>query len=151
MSCCGLYNCTCKSYWFWGYWSIICTYTAPHTKVQNLATDTHLTKQQFGSLRRRASSLLSKPIRSIWLTCAFHAWTHTQTTEFLSSRSSTSTVFFLQIGLALHLTGTVVAQWLRCCATNWKVIGSIPAGVIGIFHWHKIFPIAIWPWGRLSL
>ena len=28
----------------------------------------------------------------------------------------------------------VVAQWLRCCATNRKVAGSIPDGVIGIFH-----------------
>ena len=46
--------------------------------------------------------------------------------------------------------GTAVAQWLRCCATNRKVAGSIPAGVIGIFHWHKILPIAPWPWGRLS-
>ena len=27
-----------------------------------------------------------------------------------------------------------VAQWLSCCATNRKVTGSIPAGVIGIFH-----------------
>ena len=31
-------------------------------------------------------------------------------------------------------TGTAVAQWLRCCAANWKVAGSIPDGVIGIFH-----------------
>ena len=30
--------------------------------------------------------------------------------------------------------GTAVAQWLRCCATNQKVAGSIPDGVIGIFH-----------------
>ena len=30
--------------------------------------------------------------------------------------------------------GTAVAQWLRCCAIKWKVAGSIPAGVIGIFH-----------------
>ena len=30
--------------------------------------------------------------------------------------------------------GTAVAQWLRCCATDRKVAGSIPAGVIGIFH-----------------
>ena len=30
--------------------------------------------------------------------------------------------------------GTAVAQWLRCCATSRKVAGSIPAGVIGIFH-----------------
>jgi hypothetical protein len=27
-----------------------------------------------------------------------------------------------------------VAQWLRYCATNRKVAGSIPDGVIGIFH-----------------
>ena len=30
--------------------------------------------------------------------------------------------------------GTAVAQWLRCCATSRKVAGSIPDGVIGIFH-----------------
>jgi hypothetical protein len=29
--------------------------------------------------------------------------------------------------------GTAVAQWLRCCATNRKVSGSIPAGVSGFF------------------
>jgi hypothetical protein len=37
----------------------------------------------------------------------------------------------------LHLSkerGTAVAQWLRYCATNRKVAGSIPDGVIGIFH-----------------
>ena len=26
-----------------------------------------------------------------------------------------------------------VAQWLRCCATNRKIAGSIPAGVSGFF------------------
>jgi len=31
------------------------------------------------------------------------------------------------------MVGTPVAQWLRCCATNPKVAGSIPAGVIGFF------------------
>ena len=29
--------------------------------------------------------------------------------------------------------GTAVAQWLRCCATNRKDAGSIPAGVSGFF------------------
>jgi hypothetical protein len=28
----------------------------------------------------------------------------------------------------------MVAQWLRYCATNRKVAGSIPDGVIEIFH-----------------
>ena len=47
--------------------------------------------------------------------------------------------------------GTAVAQWLRCCATNQKVNGSIPPGVNGIFHWHKILLISLWTWSRLSL
>jgi hypothetical protein len=36
----------------------------------------------------------------------------------------------------LDRQGTAVAQWLRCCATNRKVAGSITAGVSGFF----IFP-----------
>jgi hypothetical protein len=30
--------------------------------------------------------------------------------------------------------GTAVAQWLRYCATNQKVAGSIPDGVMEIFN-----------------
>jgi hypothetical protein len=33
-----------------------------------------------------------------------------------------------------YSSGTAVAQWLRYSATNRKVAGSIPDGVIGIFH-----------------
>jgi hypothetical protein len=36
--------------------------------------------------------------------------------------------------------GTAVAQWLRCCATNQKVAGSIPDSVIGSFIWHTCNP-----------
>ena len=35
--------------------------------------------------------------------------------------------------IILNSVGTAVAQWLRCCATNRKVTGSIPAGVSGFF------------------
>ena len=41
---------------------------------------------------------------------------------------------FLKLYELQMVTGTAVAQWLRCCATNGKVSGSIPDGVIGIFH-----------------
>ena len=42
--------------------------------------------------------------------------------------------------------GTAVAQWLRCCATNRKVAGSIPVGVSGFFN-DIILTITPWPWG----
>ena len=35
--------------------------------------------------------------------------------------------------------GTAVAQWLRCCATNLKIAGTIPGGVIGFFIDIKFF------------
>ena len=49
--------------------------------------------------------------------------------------------------------GTAVAQWLRCCATNRKVAGSIPAGVSGFFSDIKSFLSHYGPGveGRLSL
>jgi hypothetical protein len=34
---------------------------------------------------------------------------------------------------SIYRVGTAVAQWLRFCATNRKVAGSIPGGVIGFF------------------
>jgi len=58
-----------------------------------------------------------------------------------------NTICLLLNTYCLYKGGTAVAQWLRCCATNRKVAGSIQAGVIGIFHWHKILPIELWPWG----
>jgi hypothetical protein len=32
---------------------------------------------------------------------------------------------------------TAMAQWLRFCATNRQVAGSIPDGVNGLFRWHN--------------
>ena len=40
---------------------------------------------------------------------------------------------------SILVMGTAVAQWLRCCATNWKVAGSIPASVCGFFFDIKSF------------
>ena len=39
----------------------------------------------------------------------------------------------LHVKSTLVQEGTAVAQRLRCCATNRKVAGSIPDGVIEIF------------------
>jgi len=39
----------------------------------------------------------------------------------------------------ISASGTAVAQWLRCCATNRKVAGSIPAFVSGFFIDIKFF------------
>jgi len=49
------------------------------------------------------------------------------------------TLFWSLIPIGKHreysyALGIAVALWLRCCATNRKVAGSIPDGVIGIFH-----------------
>jgi hypothetical protein len=46
------------------------------------------------------------------------------------------------------MMGHVMAQLLNC-ATNRKVAGSIPDGVIGIFI-DIILPAALWPLVRLS-
>jgi hypothetical protein len=43
----------------------------------------------------------------------------------------------LLYSLLIILLGYAVAQWLRHCAPNRKVAGSIPDGVIGIFHSHN--------------
>jgi len=42
---------------------------------------------------------------------------------------------FCKINKAMYLCGgTQWRSWLRHCATSRKVVGSIPDGVIGIFH-----------------
>ena len=45
----------------------------------------------------------------------------------------------LILGVTLSSVETAVAQRLRCCATNRKVAGSIPAGVSGFFIDTKSF------------
>ena len=42
--------------------------------------------------------------------------------------------FIPYVGTGTVRAGTAVAPWLRCCATNQKVAGSIPDDFIGIFY-----------------
>ena len=46
-------------------------------------------------------------------------------------------VFVKYIYIYIYIS--YMAQWLRCCATNRKVAGSIPAGVNGFFIDFKCF------------
>jgi hypothetical protein len=41
---------------------------------------------------------------------------------------------YIYIYIYIYIYGTTVAQFLRYCATNRKVVGSIADGLIGIFH-----------------
>ena len=53
--------------------------------------------------------------------------------EIHSSFLVPGAVSFYFLVTLLHVWRTEVAQWLRCCATNWKVAVSILAGVSGYF------------------
>jgi hypothetical protein len=44
-----------------------------------------------------------------------------------------SSVLFEFLHVTVNGRGTAVAQWLRYCATNQKVAGSIPDGVMEFF------------------
>ena len=54
--------------------------------------------------------------------------------NFLEPSGPFQTCNGTDLPLPLLLLGTAVAQWLRCGATNRKVAGSIPDGVIAIFY-----------------
>jgi hypothetical protein len=47
------------------------------------------------------------------------------------------TVLFNFEALKVVIGGTRWHNWLRHCATSWKVSGSFPDGITGIFHWHN--------------
>ena len=57
-------------------------------------------------------------------------FTHKQSRSYLNHL----VCVYIYIYIYIYICGTSVAQWLRCCATNRKVAGSIPDGVIGMFH-----------------
>ena len=117
-------------------------YTSTSIHVSKIYFDMHLPSMARSSKNSFSFRFLNpKPTAYIPHTCHSGNW---QLEKYLIL------YYKLRIFMRFYL-GTAVAEWLRCCATNRKVAGSIPAGVIGIFHRHKILPIAVWPWGWPSL
>ena len=54
---------------------------------------------------------------------------------FMSSKKTNKTLDCVLLKDSIRaFVGTAVTQWLRCYDTNRKLAGSIPDGVIGIFH-----------------
>ena len=80
----------------------------------------------------------------------YRGWFETRNTAFGPITKILVSLFLCTQFQRKLLSNSAVAQWLRCCATNRKVAGSIPAGVSGFFI-AIILPIALRPWGRLSL
>ena len=48
-------------------------------------------------------------------------------------QTKTTVRVYEQLYLYQYHDDDTVAQWFRCCATNGKITGSIPASVIGFF------------------
>jgi hypothetical protein len=57
--------------------------------------------------------------------------------HYSTNRKNVITCLWFIKGKAKQWGPLMVAQWLRYCATNRKVGGSVPDGVNGIFHWHN--------------
>ena len=68
---------------------------------------------------------------TVTATCLERDWMGTAI--YIQSRSRQVAVTVSLMPVTVDTVGTAVGQWLRCCATNRKVAGSIQAGVSGFF------------------
>ena len=74
--------------------------------------------------------ILENTIDTVFRSIAFRAFSYIR--RLLHDTKYMHTLYLLHNNECSK--GATVAQWLRCCATSRKVVGSIPDGVIAIFH-----------------
>jgi hypothetical protein len=67
-------------------------------------------------------------LEQLWLEIYFTLVRPKNNIELRQWRQASGLPYFASLPLLL---------WLRHCATSWKVAGSIPDGIIGIFQWHN--------------
>jgi hypothetical protein len=113
-------------------WSSVCLLTSPgHTIHAPWSCVTPSTPKTQNLLPMTASACTSSQLQN---TSSVYA---VRTAHFgmkLYNDHRNAQLLNLSIYLLLR---HAVAQWLRHCATNQKIAGSIPNGVTGIFHWHN--------------
>ena len=76
--------------------------------------------------------LLISPMYFIYIMC-YWRWPSWLELVVIHTKSLKKLKIFVFTDSTYIYMGTAVAQWLRCCATNQKIAGSIPAGVSGFF------------------
>jgi hypothetical protein len=62
------------------------------------------------------------------------SWDWIENIQAIKKLSCLLEVFYLFAVITLFFRETQWRSWLRHCATSWRVTGSIPGGVIGIFY-----------------
>jgi hypothetical protein len=80
-------------------------------------------------MQGHSTTVLTAEYKVIAVKLKLKSWYH----HVLQNKCDHFTALYI-IHLITNNGGHTVAQWLRYCATNRKVTGLIPDGVIGIFH-----------------
>ena len=116
-----------------------------HEQVFGYKKITGLLQTSMVATANSSSDLLSQPLKFTWIKNFIVYVKHAvdkflkATPRFLSNLllgRKCKEKIYLRYFLVLE---TAVAQWLRCCATNRQVAGSIPASVSGFFVDIKYF------------
>ena len=106
-------------------WKFVCNVTLWCVRVRVFAVE-NATVPHLCTFEQHSLSFRREPSSCVWSTIYCISALVTQCIK--------SNILLQLVTFGYMFRPYAVAQWLRCCATNRKVDGSIPAGVIGFFH-----------------